>query len=651
MCGICGFWNHPNSERVKRMMAAMRHRGPDDSGLFWDEKVSMGMARLAVIDLNPTGHQPMCNPEETVWIVYNGEVYNFKSEREHLEALGYRFMSTSDTEVILRLYEYYGDEFLLRLRGMFALAIYDKRRGPGKERMLLARDQLGIKPLLYAQVGSRFVFASEIKALLASGLIAPELDPEALRLLLTYGSVYQPRTIVSNVKMLLPAHRMILENGETRIERYWSLAVNRYSDLRNSSYWEQVEVLNDALVESVRLQMVSDVPLGAFLSGGVDSSVLVAMMTREAGHRIRTFSVGFEAEGAAIDESQDALRTARYLGTDHNRVLVRGQDVSDRIHHIAASLDQPSVDGVNSYFVSMAARQGVTVAISGTGGDELFAGYPWFMSMALQQGSAWMPFSNNVWEMAEGFAGLPIFDPLIPTRSGKWLHALRSRSGFLNRYAAQYQIFGPGGAARLLAHELRQKTQSGRMESRDLAPIDEVEMGSVIERVTGLCLRGYTNNQLLRDIDATSMAHSLEVRVPYLDTVITDMALSLPDDAKLKQLDQLPSSTQSSYRATGAKRILIDIGKPLLPKDFDVQPKRGFAMPFDFWLRGPLRAVFLDSLSEGGIGQRGWFDYNQVAAVRDGFISGQSSWSEPWLLMMIELWCQQVLDKASPVEP
>jgi asparagine synthase (glutamine-hydrolysing) len=188
------------------------------------------------------------------------------------------------------------------------------------------------------------------------------------------------------------------------------------------------------------------------------------------------------------------------------------------------------------------------------------------------------------------------------------------------------------------------------VESRDLAAIDEIEMGSVIERVTGLCLRGYTSNQLLRDIDTTSMAHSLEVRVPYLDTVITDLVLSLPDDAKLNQLDQLPSSAQSSYRETGAKRILIDIGRPLLPKDFDTQPKRGFAMPFDSWLHGPLKDVFLDSLSESGIGQRGWFDYDQILVVRDGFINGHAGWSQPWLLMMIELWCQQVLDKASPVE-
>jgi asparagine synthase (glutamine-hydrolysing) len=435
-----------------------------------------------------------------------------------------------------------------------------------------------------------------------------------------------------------------------RIERYWSLGVNRYPGLRDSSYREQVEILSDALAESVRLQMISDVPLGAFLSGGVDSSVLVAMMAREAGHRIKTFSVGFEAEGAAIDESQDALRTAKHLGTDHNHVLVRGRDVRDRIEHVAASLDQPSVDGVNSYFVSMAARQGVTVAISGTGGDELFAGYPWFMSMVLQQRHGLKKPFNMISRIPEGIFGLSVLDQWISTLWGERLHKVRSRSGFLNRYADQYRIFGPIVTARLLSPELQRQARVGRMESRDLAPMVEFNNGSTVEQVTGLCLRGYTSNQLLRDIDATSMAHSLEVRVPYLDIIIADMALSLPDDAKLNQLDRLPSSTQSSYRETGAKRILIDIGRPLLPKDFDVQPKRGFAMPFDSWLCGPLKDVFLDSLSESAIGQRGWFDYNQVVEVRDGFINGYSGWARPWLLMMIELWCQQVLDKTSPVE-
>ncbi len=385
MCGICGVWGADKDFAVEAMTRAMNHRGPDDNGVYRDSTVSLGMARLAIIDVTEGGHQPMKNPEGTVWIVYNGEAYNFKSERKHLEEKGYSFNSSSDTEVVLRMYEYYGDDFLLRLRGMFALAIYDRRRGAGRERLLLARDQLGIKPLLYAEAGEKLVFASELKALLASRLVEPEIDPDGLRLLLTYGSVYQPRTIIRGIQMLPPAHRMIVENGRKRIERYWSLGANRQIEFGALPYEKLVSEVTGALNDSVALQMVSDVPLGAFLSGGIDSSLLVAMMARQVSHKIKTFSVGFESEGALMDESDEAERTARFIGTDHYKVLVRGADVRDHIKHIAWSLDQPSVDGVNTYFVSRAARRDVTVAISGNGGDELFAGYPWFIFMALDQ--------------------------------------------------------------------------------------------------------------------------------------------------------------------------------------------------------------------------------------------------------------------------
>lgn len=639
MCGISGIWGNNHSDVISNMVAAIRHRGPDDSGVYCDENVSLGMARLAVIDLNPTGHQPMSNPEQTVWIVYNGEVYNFQEQRTHLEKLGYHFVSTSDTEVVLRLYEHFGDDFLLRLRGMFALAIYDKRQGPGRERLLLARDQLGIKPLLFAEQKGRLIFASEIKALLASGLVEREIDPNALRLLLTFGSVYQPHTMLKGVKMLLPAHRLIVEGGRTRIERYWSLARDRYPELRSSSYREQVQALSEALTESVRLQMVSDVPLGAFLSGGVDSSILVALMAREAGERVKTFSVGFEAEGADIDESADALKTAEFLGTDHAHVLVRARDVRDRILHIASALDQPSVDGVNSYFVSWAARQGMTVAISGTGGDELFAGYPWFLNM-VKEGQHGTPLLDRTMSTL----ALPtLLDDLPFAQLRRLVFKARAKAGFLNRYALQYQIFGSAGAFEMISSELRHQAQAGRAEYHDLITIDELNIGSTIERVTGLCLRGYTNNQLLRDIDAVSMSHSLEVRVPYLDAVITDMALSLPDETKLDST-AAQADAPRTYRATGVKRILIDVGRPLLPKDFDIQPKRGFAMPFDAWLRGDLREIFLDVLSETRVTRRGWFNPNLVTAIKKDFMDGRASWPQPWLLMMTELWATQVLD-------
>jgi asparagine synthase (glutamine-hydrolysing) len=247
MCGICGFWGRLDAKSMDRMITAMRHRGPDDSGVYVDHNVSLGMTRLAVIDVNPTGHQPMSNPEQTLWIVYNGEIYNYREERFYLEKLGHKFVSTSDTEVILRMYEHYGDDFLLRLRGMFALIIYDMRKGKGAERLFVARDQLGIKPLLYSEYGGSILFASELKTMLASGMVSREIDPVALRLLLTYGSVYQPRTILKDVKALLPAHRMIIENGKKRIERYWSLRTDRYLELRKAPYEEQVQVVREAV--------------------------------------------------------------------------------------------------------------------------------------------------------------------------------------------------------------------------------------------------------------------------------------------------------------------------------------------------------------------------------------------------------------------
>lgn len=365
------------------MISAMHHRGPDDQGAYQNKQIALGMTRLAVIDTHVTGHQPMSTPDGKIWIVYNGEIYNFRQERTILESYGFSFRSSSDTEVVLRMYEHYGDDFLIRLRGIFALAIYDTRKGTGHERLLLARDHFGIKPLLYSQSGKSFVFASEIKAMLASGLITPDINPISLRLLLTFGSIYQPYTIIQNVQMLPPAHRMIIEPGKSeRIERYWSLGIDRNPGVRSLSYDKQVDLLSSALREAVEMQMISDVPLGAFLSGGVDSSILVALMAQVTDHKIKTFSVGFESEGVDIDESEDARKTAEFIGTDHNHVLVRGSDVASQIMHIASGLDQPTVDGVNTYFVSKAARKKVTVAISGTGGDEIFAGYPWFISMA-----------------------------------------------------------------------------------------------------------------------------------------------------------------------------------------------------------------------------------------------------------------------------
>jgi asparagine synthase (glutamine-hydrolysing) len=644
MCGICGILGKSEIGAIKRMVSAMRHRGPDDSGDYGEEGIALGMSRLAIIDLSPNAHQPMSNPEGTLWIVYNGETYNFREEREILVKKGHIFKSTSDTEVVLRMYEVYGDDFLIRMRGMFALAIYDKRRGPDKKRLLLARDPLGIKPLLYAKVGSSVLFASEMKAVLASGLVERRFDPEALRLLVSYGSITQPNTAVPGVKMLLPGHRLVAEAGEERIERFWKLDIDRIPDLRRMPYDDQVHRVRETLQDSVRMQMVSDVPIGAFLSGGVDSTLLVALMSLISGAKVRTFSVGFEQEGAEIDETDDAERVATLLGTDHRRVLVTGRDFRDRVSHIASALDQPSVDGVNSYFISMAARQGVTVAISGTGGDELFAGYPWFVNMLSAMDNKGGPFISHLAKILSPLTQHSLFDPVMMSRLGPALERVRSRSSFVAHYARQYQVFGPLGGGRLLSPEVRKLTLVGREPSWDMASADELPDGSTVERVSGLCLRTYTQNQLLRDIDAVSMAHSLEVRVPYLDPQVADAALSLPDHAKLGNPKGISEASLATYRETGAKRILIDIGRGLLPEGMDLQKKRGFGMPFDAWLRNSLRDVFEDALSPKVVKERGYFCSDEVEWIKKRFMAGEISWVFPWVITITELWCREVLD-------
>jgi len=606
MCGICGIAGDRRRERIFPMVRAMHHRGPDDFGIFMDNDVSLAMTRLAILDLSPAGHQPMYNADKSLCIVYNGELYNFRSERTILEQKGHRFHSQSDTEVVLHMYEEYGDDFLTRMRGMFALAIYDKRSGHGREKLFLARDQFGIKPLLYSQSGARLIFASEMKAMLASGLVTRAINEAALPLLLVKGSIPQPLTAVAGVEMLLPGHRLIHEEGRSRIERYWHLQTDRHADLLTAPWPELVERVQAALEETVRRQMVSDVPVGAFLSGGIDSSLMVALMSRQSSHKVKTFSVGFGAEGATMDETDDAGRIAAHLGTDHRRIEITGAEVRDRMLHMASALDQPTVDGVNSYFVSLAAKSEVTVAISGTGGDELFAGYPWFLNMYRQA--------------AAGVDDFPL------------------------HYAHQHLIFQINAGLETLAPPLQSRLNSKDFLHEFAYRPDELPEAAPIERVSALCLRGYLQNQLLRDIDAASMAHSLEVRVPFLDTPLTDIALSLPLPAKLHPDTTSLDPYAATYRQTGVKRILIELGRGLLPPDMDDQPKRGFGMPFAAWMHGPLRDIVEDTLSVATVNRRGIFDLRVVPALREDFFNGRGSWPQPWLLMMTELWCRQVLD-------
>lgn len=606
MCGICGIiGGHSDGSAIDRMVAALHHRGPDDRGTFRRNRVALGMTRLAIQDLSPGGHQPMASPDGDVWMVYNGEMYNAPEERRHLESLGYSFRSTSDTEVILTLYRHYGPACLPRIRGIFALAFVDLRDDPENPTVFLARDPLGVKPLLFGRgTDGSFVFASEMKTILASGVIAPQVEPRALRCLLEHGSVFQPDTLIRGVTMVRPAHSVTIRGGEAKVERYWHLGTDRRPELRNADYADQVAAMGETLRETVRAQLIGDVPIGALLSGGVDSATLTALMAAEVGKNVRTFSVGFGKDLAAFDETDVAARFADHMGTLHTRLEIDHGMIRAELDRIVDAIDQPSIDGVNTYFVSKAAGEHVKVAISGTGGDDLFMGYPWHAQM-LRHGP-----------------------------DGDFLAAYADTAG---RF---HETFTTSDVDQLIDPVLL--GGSRRDERADYADLDELSRAETVDRMTALTLRGYTNNQLLRDIDAMSMAHSLEVRVPYLDTHVIDLALSLPVGAKLAR--GIPTAPmRDSYRTSGIKRVLIDVAAPLLPPGFDQVPKRGFGIPFGRWLNGPLRDLVQAVLTPERTARTGILNPRAMARLQALLADGKavSGW-RLWLMLVSQLWAERI---------
>lgn len=603
MCGIAGIISKTIIDGSCRsilinMTGAMSHRGPDGSGIHVENRCGLGHTRLAVIDTSAAGAQPMTR--DGVTLVYNGELYNFQEKRDFLEAEGYRFIGHSDAEVLLALYLRYGENCVQHLQGMYAFAFWDSR----EQKLFCARDPLGIKPFLFAEMAEGFIFASELKALLASGLVSRNVDRAALRALLERGSVPQPSSILQGVKWLLPGHTLKLQLGMSPvIDCFRHIHVGAV-DLAGEDWLSIIKRGEDLLGNVLRRQIVADVPLGAFLSGGIDSSLLVALMAREHGD-LRTFSVGFEGglETDSEDETDDAEIVARHLGVSHTRVMVKEHEVYENLRAIARGLDHPTVDGVNSWFVAKAASQNLTVAISGTGGDELFAGYPWFGTM-------------------QKFVQRPWVDRMI---------GCYRRETFDSVFDAQYRIFDT-----LAASSLCPGTQ---------VPIprpDPLHDADTLSRVTGMLLSGYTRDQLLADIDTATMWHGLEVRVPLLDENLLNFALSLPESAKVAQGD--PLAPQGSYAASGVKRLLLEIGLPLLPHGFASRAKRGFTLPIDSWLRGILMSEMKDILSVETTAKRGFFEPKAVQNVLNAFLAGNIHWTHPWLLMMTELWAQEVLD-------
>jgi asparagine synthase (glutamine-hydrolysing) len=691
MCGICGIVapdgrHHPDDldALARRMTAAMVHRGPDAAGHLADPGIALGMRRLSIID-RATGQQPLFNEDRSIAVVFNGEIYNFQELRDELRRKGHQFHSASDTEAIVHAYEEWDEECVSHLRGMFALAIYDRRRAagrPGARRLLLARDRLGIKPLYYACLdGGRVVFASEVRALLASGLIARELSPAGVESYLLFGSVSEPATLVEGVRSLPPGHALSIAVGPPvngcQPRQYWTLRpsisnreTTASSGSNGTSGSNGANSVNDAarelrtlLEDSIRVHLVADEPLGVFLSGGVDSTAVAALASRaQAG--VRCYTIRFRER--EFDESEVARRTAKHLGVEHCELLVEAGEMLDGMDAALAALDQPSVDGINTYCVSAAVRRaGAKVALSGLGGDELFGGYRTFR---------WMPSLGRLSTVARHSpAAMRHAGARAIAAAGAWM----GRAGDTDRLAAMCHepdalphpfffartIFGPAAAHRLIARDApaglaagingyhqdngydgyHANADSGNGHAARSAARGDSEPWrrwnadtaaaarhcDPFTAVSYLELRSYMLNTLLRDADTMSMAHSLELRVPLLDHPIVEFVSAQPDRVK--------------QRAGAYKPLLVEALADLLPPEVSERPKQGFTFPWPTWIRGPLAPRVEAGLRDLAPPLARHLDAQAVNAAWTAFLAGRSGWLRPWSLFVLNEWTRRHL--------
>ena len=628
MCGIAGELNYKINqpvqlELIRKMCQQMNHRGPDDEGYYIDGNVGLGMKRLSIIDLTG-GHQPIHNETETVWIIFNGEIYNYRELRPILEKKGHRFATNSDTEVIIHCYEEYGTDCVNHLNGMFAFAIWDSQ----KQALFLARDRLGIKPLYYYRDANHFLFASEARALLASGLVPHELSMTGLVSYLSFGHVFDPFTIVKGINALLPGHFLWITEKGVQSKEYWDLPRNlaEGGSAKHISEGEALEQVRELLQSSVKLRLVSEVPVGAFLSGGIDSSAIVALMSQVAGSKVKTFSIVFDEQ--EFSEAKYSRLVSQKFGTEHYELIVREKQMLDEMPYAIAAMDEPTINGINTYFVSQATKQaGITVALSGLGGDEVFCGYGTFRTVPQMQ-----KFVKN-WNKLPGvftrLAGAA-FNLCAPTNEkNRKISSLLCSENSFHPYFLSRQLFSKQDRQTILNPEIIRDAESELQahlgtfiqHARSLDPINQV---SVYE----LC--SYMGNMLLRDTDFMSMAHSLEVRVPLLDYRLVEFVLNLPGISKLDK--RIP------------KPLLVNALGDVLPDEIIYRPKQGFTFPFAKWLKHQLRDDVEATLFEKGLEQlNDCINPQALHKLWNEFLVGRRSWSRPWSIYVLKKWANSFL--------
>lgn len=639
MCGIAGIANTfpTRQERpiaaVKRMMDRQTHRGPDDSGLYSDDHVVLGHRRLSIIDLSPAGRQPISNEDGTVWVVHNGEIYNYSELREDLINRGHVFRSQSDSEVLVHGFEEWGiEELLRRLIGMFAFAIYWASSKVNKQdlnkatlegqapdfQIILARDRLGQKPLYYAWHDRQLIFSSEVRAMMASGLLQNEINPSAVESFLMFGSVPTPFTMIKGVEALDAGHYLVVENGTSTLHKYWNLSFEPGAYVDEEDVREE---LQRKFEDSVRLRLVSDVPLGVFLSGGIDSGAIVATMRRVTSQNINSFSLTF-AE-SKYDEGDLAKQVAKKFQTQHFAFKTGAREVFDELPKFFDSMDQPTIDGLNTYFVSKVTREaGTIVALSGVGGDELFGGYPSFQLAPRLYRYSRVGHSFPFIKQIVNF----FLAQYLPARK---LHKLRILMADQPSIEAAYLAVRGIFLREEMSNEVRKVT--GEKIPRVFAALEYLKglskccgEAELFNKVSCLEIRSYLHNQLLRDTDMMGMAHALEIRVPFLDHRLVEFMAQVPVIMKAGQ---------------SPKSLLLKTVAANLPQEIFKHSKMGFTLPFDSWFRSDWKdhiqqCIIADPLQIQGLQWDPLHLWNR-------FLDGKLHWSRIWAVVVLKEWLKR----------
>jgi asparagine synthase (glutamine-hydrolysing) len=627
MCGITGFVNQggrvPDREILERMNAAIAHRGPDDDGFFIDENAALAMRRLSIIDL-AGGKQPIHNADKTKWIVFNGEIYNYQELRADLEKRGHRFYTNSDTEAIVHLYDEYGVDCLQHLRGMFAIAIWDTL----DKTLFLARDRVGKKPILYShQKNGDLIFGSEFQALLKHPSVSREVDYEAIDSYLSYLCVPAPMTAFKQIRKLEPGHWLRWQDGEIETKRYW---LPDFSKKIKISEQEAIEETTRILRESTRLRMISEVPLGAFLSGGVDSSTVVALMAQESSTPVKTFSIGFEEQD--YSELKYAKKVAKHVGAEYHEFIVR-PNALDVLPTLVEHYGEPYADpsAIPTYYVSRETRKYVTVALNGDGGDESFVGYERHVAMKYAEVYRRLPdvLRNRLIEPA--FASISSSTD-FRNRFSRFQRFLRSASmPKAERYFGWMSTFDDDAKSELLTSEF--VTQTARSEPITFLSKYFINSNGkgVVDATLMADLMTYLPNDLLVKVDIASMANSLEARSPFLDHKLIEFAASLPESVKQQGRD--------------TKSLLKKVAARLVPNDVIYRQKMGFALPIKHWLSNEMREFTRNILLSEQFARRGMFNTAVVERLLDEQDRDirDNSW-KIWSLLMLELWFQQFID-------